>query len=124
MLGILSRENAALVAGDAEALNAAGAEKAHLVEALESLETERRNLAAVIAATFNDETAPRGAEWGTLLELVAACKTQNQRNGVLVRARGEQVRTALGIVRGAESALYDGNGTAAAGRSARPLGTA
>jgi hypothetical protein len=29
MLGILSRENAALVAGDAEALNAAGAEKAH-----------------------------------------------------------------------------------------------
>jgi flagellar biosynthesis/type III secretory pathway chaperone len=124
MLGTLSRENEALVAGDADELNAAGAEKARLVEALEALETERRNLAAVIEATFKGETATAGSQWQTLLELVAECKRANQSNGALVRARGEQVRAALGIVRGAESALYDGNGTAAAGRSARPLGTA
>lgn len=123
MLGTLSRENEALVAGDAARLNAAGAEKARLVEALEALETERRSLAAAIETGFRNE-AGDGTQWHTLLELVAACKRANQRNGALVRARGEQVRAALGIIRGAEASLYDGSGAAASNRGARTLGTA
>lgn len=123
MLGTLSRENEALVAGDTERLNAASAEKARLVETLEALETERRTLAAAIETTFRQEAAD-GGQWQTLLELVAACKRANQRNGALVRARGEQVRAALSIVRGAESSLYDDRGAAAASRGARTLGTA
>lgn len=123
MLGTLSRENAALVAGDAEKLNAASAEKARLVEALETLENERRHLAAAIETRFKEE-AGDGRQWHTLLELVAACKRANQQNGALVRARGEQVRAVLAMVRGAESSLYDDRGAAAASRSARTLGTA
>jgi flagella synthesis protein FlgN len=129
MLATLARENQALVAGDAELLNAAGAEKARLVEALDSLEQERRALSDAIGATFagGDQAADdqsRPAEWRALLELVAECKEQNQRNGALVKARSEQVRIALRALRGTEAALYDPSGLEHSTRSARPLGTA
>jgi flagella synthesis protein FlgN len=130
MLATLARENQALVAGDAELLNAAGAEKARLVEALDSLEHERRALSDAIGATFaggeqrsaDDQSRP--AEWRELLKLVAECKEQNQRNGALVKARSEQVRIALRALRGTEAALYDPSGVEHSTRSARPLGTA
>jgi flagellar biosynthesis/type III secretory pathway chaperone len=124
MLGTLARESDALVAGDPEALNAAGAEKARLVETLEALETERRALAAAIESTFDDAQRGSGGQWDTLLELISECKRENQRNGALVRARGEQVRAALHIVRGVEAQVYDGTGNAAGPRGARTLGTA
>jgi flagella synthesis protein FlgN len=130
MLATLARENQALVAGDAELLNSAGAEKARLVEALDSLEHERRALSEAIGATFaaGDEGSAgeqkRPAEWRALLDLIAECKQQNQRNGALVKARSEQVRIALRALRGTEAALYDPSGLEHATRSARPLGTA
>lgn len=124
MLGTLARENEALVAGDPEELNAAGAEKARLVATLEALETERRALAAAIEATFGNGAGGADQQWGTLLGLIAECKRENQRNGALVRARGEQVRAALSIVRGIEAQVYDGSGTSASARGARTLGTA
>jgi flagellar biosynthesis protein FlgN len=129
MLATLARENQALVDGDADSLNAAGAEKARLVEALDSLEHERRSLSDAIGLTFaaaSDRSADanRPAEWRALLDLVAECKHQNQRNGALVKARSEQVRIALRALRGTEAALYDPSGLERAARSARPLGTA
>jgi flagella synthesis protein FlgN len=130
MLATLARENQALVAGDAELLNTAGAEKARLVEALDSLEHERRALSDAIGAAFasGDEGSvgdqDRPAEWRALLELIAECKHQNQHNGALVKARSEQVRIALRALRGTEAALYDPSGLEHATRSARPLGTA
>ena len=43
-----------------------------------------------------------------LLELIAECKQQNQRNGALLKARSEQVRTALKLLRGGASpGLYE-----------------
>jgi flagellar biosynthesis protein FlgN len=129
MLATLARENQALVDGDADSLNAAGAEKARLVEALDSLEHERRSLSDAIGLTFaaaSDRSADanRPAEWRALLDLIAECKNQNQRNGALVKARSEQVRIALRTLRGTEAALYDPSGLERAARSARPLGTA
>ena len=128
MLATLARENEALVAGDAELLNSAGAEKARLVEALDSLEHERRALSDAIGASFasgdQGEDRSRPVEWRALLDLIAECKQQNERNGALVKARSEQVRIALRALRGTEAALYDPSGLEHATRSARPLGTA
>ena len=59
-----------------------------------------------------------------MLELVAACKKQNLRNGALVKARSEQVRLALQTLQGSEPGLYDPNGLKPSARSLRPLGTA
>ena len=130
MLATLARENQALVDGDADLLSSAGAEKARLVEALDSLEHERRALSDAIGLTFaaaSDKTADdasRPAEWRALLDLIAECKQQNLRNGALVKARSEQVRIALRTLRGTEAALYDPSGLEHAARSARALGTA
>ena len=129
MLATLARENQALVDGDADSLNAAGADKARLVEALDSLEHERRALSEAIGLTFapaSDKSADanRPAEWRALLDLIAECKQQNQRNGALVKARSEQVRIALRALRGTEAALYDPSGLEHAAHSARPLGIA
>ena len=129
MLATLARENQALVDGDADLLNVAGAEKARLVEALDSLEHERQALSDAIGLTFASASekspdATRPAEWRALLDLIAECKHQNQRNGALVKARSEQVRIALRALRGTEAALYDPSGLEHAARSARPLGTA
>jgi|GEM_PF-414750 flagella synthesis protein FlgN len=129
MLATLARENQALVDGDADSLNAAGAEKARLVEALDSLEHERQSLSDAIGLTFavaSDKSADasRPAEWRALLDLIAECKQQNQRNGALVKARSEQVRIALRALRGTEAALYDPSGLEHAARGTRQLGTA
>jgi flagella synthesis protein FlgN len=124
MLRALEAENRALVDGDAERLNAASAAKARLVEELEALEAERRGLADALDASVTWLAhAPKPA-WQALLTLVAECKQQNQRNGALVKARSEHLRTALKLLRGSEPTFYDPSGLAQAARSARSLGTA
>jgi flagella synthesis protein FlgN len=119
MLRTLGRENQALIDGDAERLNAAGADKARLVEELEALEIERRQLTDAIEA----ELAPPPS-WEHLLGLIAECKQQNQRNGALLKARSEQVRAALKLLRGSESNCYDASGLTSSARAARPLASA
>lgn len=120
MLSTLGRESEALAAGDAELLNAAGADKAKLVETLETLEQERRTLSDAIGASFSGDPS-----WQTLLELIAACKDQNRRNGALVKARSEQVRMALKVLRGAdEPQCYDPSGLRSSASGARRLGSA
>lgn len=125
MLGALTRESDALAGGDAEHLNAAGAEKAQLVETLEALEAERRTLVAAISAdTGVNGGAHPEPQWQSLLQLVAECKEQNQRNGALLKARAEHVRSALRLLRGAEPQFYAASGLSPALRSARSLGSA
>jgi flagellar biosynthesis/type III secretory pathway chaperone len=128
MLRALGEENRALLEGDAELLNQAGADKARLVAALEGLETERRSLASAIETHVTQaaiEPSAPDASWRTLLTLVAECKAQNQRNGALVKARSEQVRIALQALRGSpDPACYDPSGLAAAAKSPRRLGSA
>jgi flagellar biosynthesis/type III secretory pathway chaperone len=128
MLRALGDENRALLDGDPETLNQAGADKARLVAALEALETERRSLASAIETHVTHaavEPSAPDASWRTLLTLVAECKAQNLRNGALVKARSEQVRIALKALRGsAEPGCYDPNGLASRAKSARRLGSA
>jgi flagellar biosynthesis/type III secretory pathway chaperone len=128
MLASLGRENDALVAGDPESLNAASAEKTHLVDTLDKLEHERRAISEAIRATVGDDgaaaNAPDSPAWQTLLGLIEQCKLQNQRNGALVKARSEQVRIALEALRGSEPTLYEPSGLKPSLRGARQLGSA
>jgi len=128
MLRTLGRENRALIDGNAEELDAAGADKARLVEALETLEAERRTLTAAIATGVIDAAREAGAQrpaaWQQLLGLIAECKQQNERNGALVRARSEQVRVALRALRGTGPDLYGRSGHTPTSAEARTLGTA
>ncbi len=128
MLQTLGRENEALLRGDAEQLNAAGATKAELVETLEALERQRRSLTEAVTAGVANAAAASGdtppTEWQRLLELISACKQQNERNGTLVKARSEQVRGALRALRGTDPDLYGRSGHAPAAADARSLGTA
>jgi flagellar biosynthesis/type III secretory pathway chaperone len=128
MLETLGRENQALVRGDAEQLNAAGAAKAQLVETLETLERQRLSLAEAVTASVARAGSRMGAatspEWRRLLDLIGECKQQNERNGALVKARSEQVRTALRALRGTEPDLYGRSGHAPATADARSLGSA
>ena len=95
-----------------------------LVEALEALESERRGLSAAIETALGaGERGETAGKWQSLLELIAACKQQNQRNGALVKARTEQVRAALKLLRGAEPSLCP-RGLTPSSRSARSLGSA
>ena len=117
MLETLNREKQALADGDASALKATTETKAQLVDALEKLESERSALAE------RDGTA--GApESPRLREVIALCKEQNQRNGLLLKARAENVRIALKALRGSEPELYGATGRTPSRADARTLGTA
>jgi flagellar biosynthesis protein FlgN len=119
MLATLARENRALVDSNAAELEAASSAKAALVEKLESLESERTKLRETIAVN-----TPGYAEWGRLRDVIAQCKEQNQRNGVLLKARAENVRIALRTLRGTEPDLYSPTGQTLSRTDARPLGSA
>jgi flagellar biosynthesis protein FlgN len=117
MLETLTRENRALTDGDQSALAAATEAKAQLVDAIEKLESERCDLAQRV----DTAAAP---EWQRLREVVALCKEQNQRNGLLLQARAENVRIALKTLRGSEPELYSATGRTPSRADARTLGTA
>lgn len=117
MLETLARENEALAAGNHDSLASATDLKTKLVDALERLEAERRSLAEP-----DDGAAADSRE--RLHELIARCKEQNERNGVLLKARAENLRVALQTLRGGEPELYGASGRTPARTDARPLGTA
>jgi flagella synthesis protein FlgN len=117
MLETLTRENQALADGDSGALGAATEAKAKLVDVLEKLESERRALA-------QRDDAPGTPEWQRLRHVIAQCKEQNQRNGLLLKARAESVRIALKALRGSEPEVYGSSGRTPSRADARTLGTA
>jgi|SRR5690606_17158356 len=121
MLAVLDREAGALEAGDAEALNDTGAEKVRLVEALDALERERRDLAAAASGAAPD--AVRG-RWQRLLELTERMQAENARNGARVEARRRQVLTALRLLQRADVPLYDAAGGRQPAHQGRTLGSA
>lgn len=125
MLGTLETESQALLESNSETLQTAGADKARLVETLESLEHERRDLADILhpelSAADGDEASVR---WKRFLGLIEECRRRNQRNGILVKARREQVLEALKILRGTELQLYDATGLKPSTSGVNPLGSA
>lgn len=125
MLNALELELHALRENDAERLNAAGADKARLVETLEHLEHERRDLTRALSIELSTVDDVDAAEkWRELLDLIAECQRRNQQNGGLVKARREQVLSALKVLKGSDLELYDARGLERAPSSARPLGSA
>ena len=125
MLGTLDRESEALMDSNPEALNSVGADKARLVEALELLEHERRDLTDTLRIDLKAQDGDdAGARWKTLLGLIEKCRERNQRNGAMVKARREQVLHALKMLRGSELELYDSRGLKPSSSGARPLGSA
>ncbi len=117
MLETLARESEALAGGDHDALELATQAKTKLVEALEQLEARRRQLA-------EGDDLPAAGEWQRLRELIARCKTENQRNGALLKARADNIRVALKALRGSEPGVYSATGRTPSQTDARPLGTA
>lgn len=117
MLETLARESQALAAGKHDALAVEAEQKAELVAVLERLESQRRELAA-----FGGAAA--AADRQRLRDLIARCREQNERNGVLLKARAESVRIALNALRGGDPGLYGASGRASPHTDARPLGTA
>ncbi|MDX1561843.1 MAG: flagellar protein FlgN [Gammaproteobacteria bacterium] len=126
MLGTLAEETDALRQGDPEKLNSASASKAKLVEALEQLETERRELTDAMQVTLQStEGSEAGRKWRRLLELLAECRSTNIENGNLVNARREQITAALKLIRGNDTnGLYDARGHAASSGRTQRLGSA
>lgn len=108
LLHTLETEREALVANDSEALNQAGTRKQALMQQLEQLDAERRQLA---------HEHPAGATrlqpaWTQILQSLRQCQQLNLRNGSTVGQRLNQVREALSILTGhaGENGLYGPGG--------------
>ena len=125
MLDALALEEQALRDNDTENLNAASADKARLVETLEDLERERRDLTAALEIELSSvDGGDAATKWRELLTLIEECRRRNQSNGSLVRARREQVLGTLKVLRGAVTEVYDARGMERTPTSARRLGSA
>jgi len=121
MLEILDQEYQALLEGDTESLNKASAQKARVIEDLETLERARQDLAVPGQSSRMDASDP---SWSKVLDLIKQCRERNQRNGALANARREQVLLALNTLRGSVDSVYDESGAVPRGVGVRALGEA
>jgi flagellar biosynthesis/type III secretory pathway chaperone len=104
----LAAENSALTGESPEAVEQKAAEKIRILEAMETLEAERRGLcptpnALGLAATVAER-------WRALMELMAGCRTANDVNGHIIHIRQNQVRQLIDIVRGGPAITYGPQG--------------
>ncbi|MBD8881880.1 MULTISPECIES: flagella synthesis protein FlgN [Rhodanobacter] len=119
---VLEDERAALVAGDTVALGQAGTRKQALMQQLEQLDVERRQLANEQARA---EDAPDPA-WPSIVQSLQQCHRLNQRNGSIVNQRLQMVRQALAVLTGVDggNGLYDRTGELHTTGRSRPLAAA
>ena len=119
---VLEAERNALDAGDTEALGQAGTRKQALMQQLEQLDAERRQLVREQPQT---EAAPDPA-WTDIVQSLQHCHRLNQRNGGIVNQRLQLVRQALAVLTGTDgdNGLYDRSGELHAGARSRPLAAA
>lgn len=109
---VLDAEREALDRRDSIALDAATAAKARLLQRLESLDAERRQLAGVAPAP--DAVVE---VWRHICRQLDGCRRLNEANGSIVSRQLSHVRRALGILRGSGEAppmLYGPAGEARA----------
>jgi flagellar biosynthesis/type III secretory pathway chaperone len=104
----LAAEKTALTGDSPAAVATNAAEKIRALEAIEALDQERRALCESpkspgIAATVVER-------WGSLMQLMAGCRTANEVNGHIIHVRRHQVRQLIDIVRGGPSITYDPQG--------------
>jgi flagellar biosynthesis/type III secretory pathway chaperone len=104
----LAAEQTALTGDSPAVVEQKAAEKLQLLNTIEKLEAERRELC----------TAPNGPglaaavaeRWRALMELVAGCRTANEVNGHIIHVRQNQVRQLIDIVRGGPAITYSPQG--------------
>lgn len=100
----LEAERSAVYAADNGALDRAGTRKQSLMQRLEQLDAERRQLRREIPATAPAATPA----WTRIKQSLRTCQQLNQRNGSAVNQRLVQVREALSVLTGhaGERSLY------------------
>ena len=104
----LAAEKAALTGDSPAAVEANAAEKIRVLEAIETLDQERRSLCE--SPTSPGIAATVVERWRRLMELMAGCRTANEVNGHIIHVRRHQVRQLIDIVRGGPSITYDPQG--------------
>ena len=131
----LENERKALVSDQAHAIADIASNKAALLERLEKLESQRRNLVAqeqpqteddadALTRTMTGISSAVGRRWQSLMGLVAACRDANEANGLIVNLRQGQVRQLLDIVRGNTAPVTYGPQGRTFAKAVRPLARA
>jgi flagellar biosynthesis/type III secretory pathway chaperone len=103
----LAAERTALTGDSPLAVEQKSAEKIQILETIEKLETERRDLWATPGLGLAAAVAER---WRALMELMAGCRTANDVNGHIIHVRQHQVQQLIDIVRGGPAITYDPQG--------------
>lgn len=115
LLDLLETERESLRRAESEQLEQLAISKSKLIEELQTLEAQQRQLLAQLAFPNDAASAlDRALDWcdvdGSLrkhhvdtMQRVIECKRDNQRNGVLVRHRLGYLRRALEILRNAHA---------------------
>jgi flagellar biosynthesis/type III secretory pathway chaperone len=115
----LTAERSALTGDAPEAVLKNAADKVQLLDTIERLEGERRELCtAAMPSAADRETVGDGLgmsgvlgeRWRALMELMAGCRTANEVNGYIIRVRQNQIRQLMDLVRGASPAIYGPQG--------------
>src|SRR6202051_1048065 len=103
----LAEERTALTGDSPLAVEQKSAEKIQILETIERLEAERRDLWATPGLGLAATVAER---WRALMELMAGCRTANDVNGHIIHVRQHQVQQLIDIVRGGPAITYDPQG--------------
>lgn len=104
----LAAEQAALTGDSPQAVEQKAAEKLQLLNSIEKLEVERRELCPTPGGP--GLAAAVAERWRALMEVVAGCRTANEVNGHIIHVRQHQVRQLIDIVRGGPAITYNPQG--------------
>jgi flagellar biosynthesis/type III secretory pathway chaperone len=104
----LAAEKAALTGDSPAAVEANAAEKIRVLETIEKLDQQRRELCA--SPTSPGIAATVVERWRKLMELMAGCRSANEVNGHIIHVRRHQIRQLIDIVRGGPSVTYGPQG--------------
>jgi flagellar biosynthesis/type III secretory pathway chaperone len=109
---LLAEERTALTGGSPQSVEGLAARKIELLGTIETLEGERRKLAAAVEGT--GVLSSISERWHKLLEVAKGCRSANEVNGYIINIRQSQIRQLLGVVRGATPLTYGPQGKALA----------
>ncbi len=126
LLNALINEHQALSENNHQSIEAIAKEKIILMEQLEDLDKERRNLlekagldleATGIKDFFNNSSSPRApimkSIWEKISKLTRDCEKQNNINGMIIENNKQHTENALSILQGKQqnTELYSNKGT-------------
>jgi flagellar biosynthesis/type III secretory pathway chaperone len=107
---LLAAERAALTGDSPGVVKEMAAEKIHLLNSIEEMESERRLLwgaSGADVAAFGHVVMER---WRALMALMGGCRKANDVNGHIIRIRQNQIRQLFDVVRGGAPTTYGPQG--------------